>query len=255
MDSWHRIAEIAAVSGAVALCVIVAGPGGGIEHLVWPLVQPSVDPAQRLQELASGIMLTLLLVPGLALWAWGPALRPAGTALTLTSTAAAMIGLAVQGRMTPLVGVMIAALWLVTIYQVVTVRLPARTTASRLALGLSVGACATPWVVQAGRIVVDTLRANDVTDGDETLVLLLTITITVLLVLPLIRVRAFAPAGFAAAVGAALYAVASLRWPSPVAALPRPLAVLAIATVIAYLDTVRQVAETQPSPDEHVPSA
>ena len=61
-------------------------------------------------------------------------------------------------------------------------------------------------------------------------------------------------AAFAAATGAVIYAVASLNWASQPVSLPRPLAALAIATLVAYVDTVRQLAASAASPHGDIDS-
>lgn len=244
MGSWRRGAEAVAIVAAVALCVVVAGPGGAIEHLIRPVVTNDIDSVRRLGDLAVGIPMALLLVPGLAMWAWGPALRPSGTALTLVATAAVTIDVTVRGDLTLPAAALLVALWFVVSYQVATVRVPMARARRRLALWLSVPACVAPWVVQAGRVTIDQLGAegaDGAASGDAIHVLVLSVALAVLLLSPVVTVRAFAWAAFAAATGGICYAAASLAWASPLVALPRPLAVLAIATLVAYADTVRQL--------------
>lgn len=240
--SWHRAAETLAVVGAVALCVVVAGPGGALEHLFVPLFGDIDDPMERLTELAFGIPLAILLVPGLGLWAWGPRLRPAGTALTVLGTLAVTVDLAVAGRLTMLAWMLLATLWLLAIYQVLTFRLLDATARRPPALLLAGAASALPWFVQAGRLLAAQMRVGDVLQADYIIVMVLALAIGVLLALPLVRLVSFAPAGVAAAIGAVVYALMSLLWVGPGIALPRAPAVLAVAAAIAYVDTVRHMA-------------
>jgi hypothetical protein len=245
VTSWRRAAEATAIVGAIALAVVVAGPGGGLEHLFVPLFGSIADPMERLTELAFGIPLAILLVPGLGLWAWGPRLRPAGTALTVLATLAVTVDLAVAGRLTVLAWLLLAALWLLAIYQLATFRMfdaPGRRPPALLLAG---AASALPWFAQAVRLVLAQTRAGDVLQADYILVLVLSLAIGVLLALPLVRLVSFAPAGVAAAVGAAIYALMSLLSVGPGIALPQALAVLAVAASIAYVDTVRHM--TSPS--------
>ena len=240
MNSWQRVAETVAIVGSVALCVIVAGPGGALENLLLPIFGSGEDPAERLQELAFGIPLAILLVPGLALWAWSPRLRPGGTALTVVATLTVTIDLALVSRLTPLAWALLSALWLLALYQVLT--LPSLGPVSRRppALLLAVGAGVAPWLVQAGRLLREVPAGDDGLDG--LVVIVFTLVVALLLALPLVRPAAFAPAGHAAATGAITYALASLRWPGEVTAMPLVPALLAVATAVAYIDTVRLLA-------------
>lgn len=244
--SWHRAAETLAVIGAVALCVVVAGPGGALEHLFVPLFGSIDDPMERLTELAFGIPLAVLLVPGLGLWAWGPRLRPAGTALTVLATLAVTVDLAVAGRLTMLAWMLLATLWILAIYQVLTVRLLDAGARRPLVLVLAGAASALPWFVQAARMLVEQTRAGEVLQADYIIVMVMALAIGVLLALPLVRLVSFAPAGVAAAVAAVVYALMSLVWTGPGIALPRASAVLAVAAAIAYVDTVRNMASRSP---------
>lgn len=250
VTSWQRAAETIAVVGAVALCVVVAGPGGGLEHLFVPLFGNIDDPMARLTELAFGIPLAVLLVPGLGLWAWGPRLRPAGTALTVLATLAVTVDLAVAGRLTALAWVLLAFLWMLAIYQLLTLQLLDAVARRPPALLLAGAASALPWFVQAGRLLLAQMRAGDVLQADYVIVIVLAVAIGVLLALPLVRLVSFAPAGVAAAVGAVVYALMSLLWSGPGIALPRAPAVLAVAAAIAYVDTVRHMASASQGPDD-----
>ena len=240
MNSWKRVAETVAIVGSVALCVIVAGPGGALENLLLPLFGGAENPAERLQELAFGIPLAILLVPGLALWAWSPHLRPAGAALTVVATLTVTIDLAVEGRLTPLAWLLLSALWLQGLYQVVTLpRLgPVRHRPPALLLAVLAGAA--PWIAHVVGLMLAEMR-GDSGRGEHVIVITFALAIVLLLASPLVRPSAFGPAGTAAAVGAIIYALASLRWPVPAAALARVAALLAIATAVAYIDTVRQL--------------
>ena len=238
---WRRAAEAMAVIGAVTLAVVIAGPGGGLEHVFVPLFGSVDDPVDRLTELAFGIPLAILLVPGLCLWAWGSSSRPAGTTLTVLGTLAVTVDLAVAGRLSVLAWLLLAALWLLAIYQLLASRLfdvPARRPPALLLAGV---ASAVPWFAQAVRLVLAQLRAGDVLQADYIIVLVLALALGVLLVLPLVHFDSFARAGVAAAVGAGIYALMSLLSDGPGVALPRVLAVLAIAAAIAYVDTVRHL--------------
>lgn len=236
MTSWQRVAETAAIVGSVALCVIVAGPGGALENLLLPLFGSVTDPAVRLRELAFGIPLAILLVPGLGLWAWSPRLRPSGAALTVVATLAVTIDLAVEDRLTSLAWVLLSALWLLALYQVVSLPpfAPARRRSPALLLAVLAGVA--PWTVQAARLLL-----ADAGAGDQVVVITFTLVIVLLLALPLVLAPAFAQTGYAAAAGAIIYALASLRWPGPDVALPQVAALLAVATAVAYIDTVRQM--------------
>jgi hypothetical protein len=229
------------VIGAVALAVVVAGPGGGLEHLFVPLFGSVDGPVERLTELAFGILLLVLLVPGLGSWAWGPALRPSGTALTVLATLAVTVDLAVAGWLSLLAWLLLAALWLLAIYQLLTFRLfdtPARRPPALLLAG---AASALPWFAQVVRLALAQLRAGDVLQADFIIVLVLALALGVLLLLPLVHLDSFAAAGVTAAVGAGIYALLSLLSAGPGVALPRSSAVLAIAAAIAYVDTVRHL--------------
>jgi hypothetical protein len=239
--SLQRAAETVAVVGSVALCVLVAGPGGALEHLFLPLFGSISDPMQRLGELAFGIPLAVLLVPGLGLWAWGPRLRPSGTALTAVGTLAVTVDLAVARSVTAPIWVLLVALWLLMIYQLLTFRLLDAVVGRPLALLLAGIASALPWFGQAVRLLLAQLRAGGVLQADFVVVIVLALALGVLLVLPLVRLDSFAPAGIAAAVGAVTYALISLLWDEPGIALPRAPAVLAVAAAIAYVDTVRHL--------------
>lgn len=249
MTSWQRVAETAAIVGSVALCVIVAGPGGALENLLLPIFGGAEDPAERLQGLAFGIPLAVLLVPGLALWAWAPNLRPAGAALTVVATLTVTIDLAAEGRLTLLAWVLLSALWLLALYQVITIPELGPTPRRPPALLLAVLAAVAPWILQAGRLLLAEMRGHD-EPGDHLVVIVFALVIVLLLALPLLRPSAFAPAGHAAAIGAIIYALAALRWPTPAAALPQVAALLAVATAVAYIDTVRQS-----SPESQRPGA
>ena len=239
--SWRRAAEATAVIGAVALAVVVAGPGGGLEHLFVPLFGSATDSVERLTELAFGIPLAILLVPGLGLWAWGARLRPAGTALTVLATLAVTVDLAVAGRLTMLAWLLLAALWLLAIYQLATFRLLEVPGRRPRALLLAGAASAVPWFAQAARLLLAQMRAGDVLQADYVIALVLALVIGVLLALPLVRLVSFAPAGVAAAVGAGVYALLSLLSQDSAIALPRALAVLAVAAAVAYVDMVRHM--------------
>lgn len=240
MTSWQRVAETAAIVGSVALCVIVAGPGGALENLLLPLFGSGTDPAVRLRDLAFGVPLAILLVPGLGLWAWSPRLRPSGAALTVVATLAVTIDLAVEDRLTPLAWVLLSALWLLALYQVVSLPRFAPAPRRSPALLLAVLAGVAPWTVQAARLLLADAGANGA-PGDQVVVITFTLVIVLLLAMPLVLAPAFAQAGYAAAAGAIIYALASLRWPEPAAALPQVVALLAVATSVAYIDTVRQM--------------
>jgi hypothetical protein len=239
--SLQRAAETVAVVGSVALCVVVAGPGGALEHLFLPLFGSINDPMQRLAELAFGIPLAVLLVPGLGLWAWGPRLRPSGTALTAVGTVAVTIDLAVARSITAPIWVLLVALWLLMIYQLLTFRLLDTVVVRPLALLLAGAASAVPWFGQAGRLLVAQLRAGGVLQADFVVVMVLALAIGVLLVLPLVRLDSFATAGMVVAVGAVIYALISLLWDEPGIAMPQAPAILAVAAAIAYVDTVRHL--------------
>jgi hypothetical protein len=250
VTSWRRAAEAIAVIGAVTLAVVIAGPGGGLEHLFVPLFGSIDDPVERLTGLAFGIPLAVLLVPGLGLWAWGPWSRPAGTTLTVLGTLAVTVDLAVAGRLSVLAWLLLAALWLLAIYQLLTSRLfdvPARRPPALLLAGAG---SALPWFAQAVRLVLAQMRAGDVLQADYIIVLVLALALGVLLVLPLVHFDSFARAGVAAAVGAGIYALMSLLSDGPDIALPRVLAVLAIAAAIAYVDTVRHLTPTTRGPGD-----
>jgi hypothetical protein len=239
--SLQRAAETVAVVGSVTLCVVVAGPGGALEHLFLPLFGSIDDPVQRLSDLAFGIPLAVLLVPGLGMWAWGPRLRPSGTALTALGTLAATVDLAVADSMSAPMWVLLVALWLLVIYQILTFRLIDTVVRRPLALVIAAAASALPWFGQAGRLLVAQLRAGGLLQPDFVVVIVLTLAIGLLLVLPLVRLNSFASAGMAAAVGAVIYALISLIWDEPGIALPRALAIVAVAAAIAYVDTVRHL--------------
>ena len=239
--SLQRAAETVAVIGSVALCVIVAGPGGALEHLFVPLFGSINDPTQRLGELAFGIPLAVLLAPGLGLWAWGPRLRPSGTALTAVGTVAVTIDLAVARSITAPIWVLLVALWLLMIYQLLTFRLLDTVVQRPLALLLAGAASGLPWFAQAGRLLIAQLRAGGVLQADFVVVIVLALALGLLLVFPLVRLNSFAAAGMAAAVGAVIYALISLLWDEPGIAMPRAPAVLAVAAAIAYVDTVRHL--------------
>jgi hypothetical protein len=237
----QRAAETVAVVGSVTLCVVVAGPGGALEHLFLPLFASINNPAQRLAELAFGIPLAVLLAPGLGLWAWGPKLRPSGTALTAMGTLAVTIDMAVARTLTIPVWLLLVALWILVIYQVVTFRFLDTTVRRPLALLLAGAASAVPWFGQAGRLVVAQLRAGGVLQPDYVVVIVLALAVGVLLALPLVRLDSFASAGMAAAVSTVIYALISLLWDDPGIAMPRALGILAVAASIAYVDTVRHM--------------
>ena len=243
--SWQRVAETTAVVASVALSVLVAGPGGALENLLRPLIGSGGTPAQRLAELAFGIPQALLLVPGLALWAWSPRLRPAGSALTVVATLGITIDLAVEDGLTPLATTLLSALLLLALYQTLTVPSLGPVPRRGPALLLAVLAGVTPWALQSGLLLVAELRGVPASAGDYVVVLVYTSLTATLLLLPLLRLDAFALAGQAAAVGAIVYALASLRWSGPDTALHRIAAVLAVATAVAYIDTIRQLAATQ----------
>lgn len=242
MTRWQRAAETAAIIASVALCVIVAGPGGALENLLVPLFGAGGDQAQRLTELAFGIPLAILLVPGLGLWAWGLRLRPAGAALTVLATLTVSVDLAVRGRLTPLAWALLSALWLLAAYQASTIPPLGRARPRPPALPLAAAASALPWVAHAGRLLLAQIRAGDLLNGDRVVVILLALVTCVLLALPVFRLHSFAPAGTAAAIGAMIYALMSLRWSDPIVALPGMVAVFAIAAAIAYVDTIWRVA-------------
>jgi hypothetical protein len=196
---------------------------------------------QRLAELAFGIPLAVLLVPGLGLWAWGPRLRPSGTALTAVGTLAVTVDLAVARSITAPIWLLLVALWLLMIYQLLTFQLLDTVVGRPLALLLAGAASALPWFGQAVRLVVAQLRAGGVLQADFVVAIVLALAIGVLLVLPLVRLESFATAGMAAAVGAVIYALISVLWDEPGIAMPRGPAVLAVAAAIAYVDTVRHL--------------
>lgn len=246
MSSLQRAAETSAIIAAVALAVVVAGPGGALESLLLPIIGTIGDPTARLTELAFGITLSLL-IPGLGLWAWGSVSRPAGTALALLASLVITVDLALQGRLTAMAWILLSALWLHVLYQVVTGRAPEGQARRPAALVLSIVAAVAPWAIQVVRIVDAQVREDLTLADGHVVVLTTTVLLIVLLVAPALRPRGLALAGVAGAVGCMTYALMSLRWPSPVVALPRILAIVAIATAVAYIDTVRQVAYPRPT--------
>jgi hypothetical protein len=220
--------------------VIVAGPGSAIERLFIPLFGSADDPTQRLTALAFGIPLGVLLVPGLAVWAWGPRLRPSGTALTSLATLAVSFDLAFEGGLTAFGWALLAALWLLVTYQLLTFRAVDTIVRRPVVLTLAVLACVAPWIVQSVRVMMDISGGS--LDGDHIFVVVLAVVLSLLLVLPLLRLESFAVAGVVAAVGAIIYSLMSLLWETSAAALPRIVAVPAVAAAVAYIDTIRHLA-------------
>lgn len=240
MTSWHRAAETAAITGSVALCVIIAGPGSALERLFVPLFGSVDDPTQRLTDLAFGIPFGVLLVPGLALWAWGARLRPSGAALTSLATLAVSFDLAFEGGLTAFGWVLLVALWLLVTYQLLTFRTVDTVVRRPAALTLAVAACIAPWIVQGVRVMMQIAVGS--LDGDRIFVVVLAAVLSMLLMLPLLRLESFAVAGLVAAVGAVVYSLMSLLWETSAVALPRIVAVPAVAASIAYVDTIRHLA-------------
>jgi hypothetical protein len=219
--------------------VIIAGPGSALERLFVPLFGSVDDPTQRLSDLAFGIPLGVLLVPGLGLWAWGARLRPSGVALSSLATLAVSFDLAFEGGLTMFGWALLTALWLLVTYQLLTFRTVDTVVRRPPVLMLAVLACVAPWIVQAGRLLAQS--RTGALDGDHIFVVVLTVVLSLLLVLPLVRLESFAAAGVVAAVGAVIFALMSLLWETSAVALPRFVAVPAVAAAIAYVDTIRHM--------------
>lgn len=227
--------QAVAIGAAVALSVLVAGPVGGLEHLLRPLVGGDVD---ELAELAIGIIAVVLLVPGLLLWAWRPHLRPAGTAMTASSTLALTVEAVVEDPLLTSPTWWLAPLWLLVIYQFAIVRRPLERPQRPITLIATAVAAAGPWAVMAARTVALGQR-GDVALATLSPGLLLWALLTVLLLLPVLRLRTYSPAGVMAAAGGVLYALHSLRTIGADLSLPVPLALIAVAAAVTYVGVLQ----------------